>query len=68
MTDSAPSLEPLISWKLVKRDELIAIGLAVVLTVWSIIGGLRVAILIDIIHGILAVLLSLVPLRFLRRP
>lgn len=57
-----PSAErpPLISWKLVKRDELIAIGLAAVLTVCSIVGGLRAAILVDVIHGILAVLLSLV--------
>jgi Na+/proline symporter len=51
---------PLITWKLVKRDELIAIGLAAVLIVSSGVGGLRAAILIDTIHGVLSVLLSMV--------
>lgn len=51
---------PLITWKLVKRDELIAMGLGVVLIICSSVGGLRAAILIDVIHGILSVLLSIV--------
>jgi Na+/proline symporter len=50
----------LITWKLVKRDELIAIGLGVVLIIFGSVGGLRAAILIDVIHGILAIGLSLI--------
>ena len=50
----------LITWKLVKRDDLIAIGLGVILVIFGGIGGLRAAILIDMIHGVLAIVLSLI--------
>ena len=64
-TDDRP---PLITWKLVKRDELIAIGLGVILIICGSVGGLRAAILIDVIHGVLAVVLSfiLLPMIFSR--
>ena len=59
---------PLITWKLVKRDELIAIGLGVILIIFGSVGGLRAAVLLDIVYGILTVVLSfiLLPMIFHR--